>query len=98
VLGETKSGKVVCFFLGCFFFFVFFFPRPAATGEKKGASKGDGTKIQMKIGYYVRPNFSSRRGGLGETKSGKSFVFFFFVFFFPQPAAAGGKKRCFERR
>ena len=43
--GETKSGKVVCFF-----FFVFFFPQPTMGGGKKNiASKGDGTKIQMKI-------------------------------------------------
>jgi hypothetical protein len=33
-----------------FFFFVFFFPRPAAAGGKNGASKGDGTEIQMKNG------------------------------------------------
>jgi hypothetical protein len=39
--------------------------------EKNGASKQDGNKIQMKIGYCVRPNFSSRGGRLGETKSGK---------------------------
>jgi hypothetical protein len=64
--------------------------------EKNGASKDDGTNIQMKIGYSKRPDFDSRRGGLGQTKSGKLLCFFSFVFFFPLPAAAGGKKRCFE--
>jgi hypothetical protein len=46
----------------------------------------------VKIGYTKRPDFGSRRGGLGETKSGDKifeinmilfFVAFSFVFFFP---------------
>jgi len=47
----------------------------------------------MKIGYSNRPDFDSRRGGLGQTKSGKLLCFFSFVFFFPQPAAAGWGKQ-----
>jgi hypothetical protein len=44
----------------------------------------------MKIGYTKRPDFGSRRGGLGETKSGGGFfwinctvfLFFSYVFFY----------------
>jgi hypothetical protein len=49
----------------------FSFPCPPRRAEKNCASKRDGTKIQMKIGYSKRPDFDSRRGGLGQTKSGK---------------------------
>jgi hypothetical protein len=48
----------------------FSFPNPPRRVEKNGASKGDGTEIRVKNGYTKGPDFGSRRGGLGETKSG----------------------------
>jgi hypothetical protein len=60
--------------------------------EKNGASKDDGTNIQMKIGYSKRPDFDSRRGGLGQTKSGK-FLYFILLCFFLSPTRRGGWKK-----
>jgi hypothetical protein len=106
-LGETKSGggfiEVDCIIFSLLFSFVFSFPDPPRRVEKNSASKGGATKIQMKIGYTKCPDFGSRRGGLGQTKSGGGIIevdctifLFFLLCFFLSPALKGGKKQCFE--
>jgi hypothetical protein len=52
--GQTKSGTIFFIMIALFFFvfssLLFSFPNPPRREEKNGASKRDGTEIQMKSG------------------------------------------------
>jgi hypothetical protein len=103
VRGKQNQAKSFVFFSFVFSSSFFSFPGPPRREEKNGASKRDCTEIRVKIGCTEGPDFGSRRGGLGQTKSGGGIIevdciiyLFFLLCFFLSPTLKGGKKRCFE--
>jgi hypothetical protein len=65
--------------------------------EKNGASKHDGTNIQMKIGYSNRPDFAPAAAGRGKQNQANFFVFSPLFFSFPCPPRRA-EKNCASKR